>query len=122
MATLLNRKEVKTSKGKNAIDSFKDFFLVKSDARFIQYFLAKFNFNSLEDNTPPLIKTKSPEEKVSYLHCLVAECLRDLLPFFIESKISDDTAELLLDHPLQLGRKDSRRKPSPSKPPVPETL
>ena len=124
VATLLNRKEAKTSKGKNAIDSLKDFFLLKSDARFTQYFMAKFSFNPLVDNTPPLIKTKTSKLKVSYLHSLVSECLRDLLPFFRESKISDDTATLLLDHPLQLGRKDSRKKSPPTQPPVPvpETL
>ena len=36
VTTLLNRKEARTAKGKNAIDSFKDIFMLKSDARFIQ--------------------------------------------------------------------------------------
>ena len=34
-ATLLNRKEAKTAKGKNAIDELKEFYLLKSDARFV---------------------------------------------------------------------------------------
>ena len=106
--TLLNRKEARTAKGKNAIDSFKDIFMLKSDARFIQYFLIKYNFDPSEDNTPPLLKTKSPEEKRDFLHDLVARCLRDLLPYFKQSRLSDETHELLIDHPLQQGRREIR--------------
>ena len=110
VTTLLNRKEARTAKGKNAIDSFKDIFMLKSDARFIQYFMIKNNFDSSEDNTPPLLKTKNPEEKQGFLHNLVAECLRDLLPYFQQSKLSDETHELLVDHPLQQGRREIRRQ------------
>ena len=122
LATILNRKEAKTSKGKTGLDSLKDFYVLKSDARFSQYFFAKFNFNPNHDNTPDLMRTKSPEQKVTYLHDLVAECLRDLLPFFRESKISAETADILLDHPVQQGRKDNREKSDPPAPPVPEML
>ena len=122
MATMLNRKEAKTSKGKTGLDSLKDFYVLKSDARFTHYFFAKFNLNPNHDNTPHLMRTKSSEEKITYLHDLVADCLRDLLPFFKESKISTDTADILLDHPVQQGRKDNRKKSDPPPPPVPETL
>ena len=37
-ATLLNRKEAQTSEGKNSVDSLKELFILKSEARFIQYF------------------------------------------------------------------------------------
>ena len=116
LATLLNRKRAKTSKGKNAIDSLKDFYLLKSDARFCQYFLQKFGFDSSKDNTPDLMKTASAEEKIKFLHDLVADCLRDLLPYFKESKTSAETVTKLRDHPLQNGRKYSRDVTTPSAP------
>ena len=108
VATLLNRKEAQTSKGKNSLDSLKDLFLLKADARFIQFFLHKHEVDPLKDNTPDLLKTASAERKLAYLHNLVSECLEELLPFFKESKVSSETSLLLQDHPLQEGRmKDS---------------
>ena len=49
-ATLLNRKETLTAKGKNAMDEFKDLYLLKSEARFIQYFFHKFETDPVHDN------------------------------------------------------------------------
>ena len=54
-ATLLNRKEAQTSKGKHSMDALKDFYALKSDARFIQYFLHKFDLDPQKDNTPNLM-------------------------------------------------------------------
>ena len=105
LATLLNRKEAKSSKGKNNIDSLKDFYLLKSDARFIQYFVLKFDIDPLTDNTPDLLKSGTNEEKITYLHDLVSQCLTELLPFFRESSISTDTSSQLWNHPLQNGSK-----------------
>ena len=47
-------------------------------------------------------------EKCDFLHNLVTGCLRDLLRYFEESKLSDETCELLVDHPLQQGRREKR--------------
>ena len=124
LATLLNRKEAKTSKGKNNIDSLKDFYLLKSDARFIQYFVLKFDIDPLTDNTPDLLKSATNEEKINYLHDLVSQCLSELLPFFRESSISTDTTTQLWNHPLQKGSKISRASVPASKSTssVPESL
>ena len=115
LATLLNRQEAKTSKGKNAIDSLKDFYMLKSDATFCHLFFHKFGFDSSNDNTPHLMRTASPEKKRNYLHDLVSDCLRDLLPYF---KGTSDTSSQLLDHPLLKGRIVSREKASVSQLPA----
>ena len=73
LATILNRKEAKTAQGKNGIDSLKDFYLLKSDGRFCQYFLSKFDIDPTKDNTPDLMKSARAEEKIKYLHSLVSE-------------------------------------------------
>ena len=70
--------------------------------------MIKYNFDPSEDNTPPLLKTNNSVEKRDFLHDLVAGCLRDLLPYFEEFKLSDETCELLVDHPLQQGRREIR--------------
>ena len=101
LATLLNRKEAQTSKGKNAMDSLKDFYLLKSDARLCQYFFHKHGLSQTKDNTPDMMKTSCATLKVKYLHDLVSSCLRDLLPYFKESDAASDTSQQLLDHPLQ---------------------
>ena len=108
-ATLLNRKEAKTAKGKNAIDELKEFYLLKSDARFVQYFINKFDIDTDKDNTPDNLKTATKEAKTEYLHGLVADCLRDLIPFFKDTKVNN---EVLLDHPLQRGTRISRQTTS----------
>ena len=71
----------------NSINLFKDIFMLRSDARFTQYFMIKNNFHPSEVNTLPPLKTKNPEEKQCFLHNLVDECLRDLLPLFKQSKL-----------------------------------
>ena len=110
LATILNRKEAKTAQGKNGIDSLKDFYLLKSDGRFCQYFLSKFDIDPTKDNTPDLMKSARAEEKIKYLHSLVSECLRDLLPFFKAPNLLADSPTHLHDHPLQEGRKASRQQ------------
>ena len=102
VATLLNRKDAKHKKGKDAIDSFKDFITLKADARFCQYFLMKYGMDPGVDNTPDLLKSASPEKKEAFLHEKVEETLRDLLPFFRASSVSDPRLD---DHPLQQGRR-----------------
>ena len=82
--------------------------MLKSDARFIQYFVLKFDIDPLTDNTPDLLKSGTNEEKITYLHDLVSQCLTELLPFFRESSISTDTSSQLWNHPLQNGSKISR--------------
>ena len=112
-ATLLNRKETLTAKGKNAMDEFKDLYLLKSEARFIQYFFHKFETDPVHDNTPDSIRTASLKIKKDYLHGLVSDCLKDLLPFFKQSNISAEPSSQLLDHPLQKGRATSLPSTSP---------
>ena len=101
-ATILNRKDAKTMKGKDAIDSLKDFILLKSDARFCHYLIKKFNMDPSVDNTPDGMKTASFDEKEAFVHEYVEAALRDLIPFFRESSREDPQ---LIDHPLQEGRR-----------------
>ena len=88
MATLLNRKEAKTARGKDDIDSLKDFILLKGDVRFCQYFICSKNLDPEVDNTPDDIKAAGADQKVAYLHKHV-EALRELLPFFRNCKFED---------------------------------
>ena len=81
-ATLLNRKKAKTCKGKENIDALKDFINIKAEAMFNPYFISKFHLDPSVDNTPPFIKTASQDRKISYLHAMVIEALKDLLPYF----------------------------------------
>ena len=81
-ATLLNRKKAKMSKGKDEIDALKDFINIKSQARFNQYFLSKFELDPMVDNTPDLLKSGTNKAKIEFLHGKVEEALRDLLPMF----------------------------------------
>ena len=111
-ATLLNRKDVKTQKAKDAIDSMKDFILLKADARFCQYLLHKFDLDPAVDNTPDSIKRATHNEKEAFVHNYVEEALRDLLPYFRDCSNEDPH---LVDHPLQEGRRDkyqSEREPA----------
>ena len=63
VATLLNRREAKTQKGKDAIDAIKDFILLKADARFCHLFINKFKLDPSYDNTPDHIKAASFDQK-----------------------------------------------------------
>ena len=101
-ATILHRKEAKLGKGKDSIDALKDMILLKADARFCQCYIKKKNLDPNIDNTPPLIKSASPQRKQSYLHQEVANVLRDLLPEFKHCRLEDP---MLQDHPLQEGRR-----------------
>ena len=101
-ATILNRKEAKVGKGKDAIDPIKDFLKIKSDARFCQYFVKKYDLDLDKDNSPEHLRSASDEVKKAYLHTKVQEVLRDLLPQFRNSSFEDPR---LLDHPLEGGRR-----------------
>ena len=81
-ATLLNRKKAKLSRGKDDIDAIKEYISIKGEARFAQYFLAKYDLDPSKDNTPDLLKTGSENAKKEYLHDKVRGALKDLLPMF----------------------------------------
>ena len=49
LATILNRKDAKSKRGKDAIEAFKEFFLLKADATFCNYFLHKHNLDDTID-------------------------------------------------------------------------
>ena len=104
LATLLNRKDARTKKGKDAIDALEEFFLLKADARFCHYFLRKFELNPCVDNTPPGLKNGSPAQKSKYLHELVVSALHDLLAYF---RTAQNVDPLLLDFPVEDGRRKS---------------
>lgn len=106
VATLLNRREAKTQKGKDAIDAIKDFILLKADARFCQLFINKFKLDPSYDNTPDHIKAASFDQKEVFLNKMVEEALKDMLPYFKDAKFEDP---LLNDHPLQDGRRVMKR-------------
>ena len=97
LASLLNRKDARTKKGKEAIDAIEDFLLLKADVRLCQYMIRKFGLTLDKDNTPQRLKTASKDEKLAYLHGLVSEALRDLLPLF---KDAQDKDPKLIDHPV----------------------
>ena len=101
-ATILGRKEAKVGWGKDSIDALKDFILLKSDGRFCQYFVQKYNLDPETDQTPDLLKTASSVKKDAYLHGLVEQALKELLPFFRECRNVDPQ---LCDHPLQDGQR-----------------
>ena len=105
IATMLNRKEAKTGRGKDCIDELKDFILLKSETTFCHFFLKKFNLDPSYDNTPALLKSANWRKKQAYVHSMVEEALRDLLPFFKECSIEEPNLE---DHPLQDGRRSKR--------------
>ena len=102
MATLLNRREAKSGRGKDSIDALKDLILLKADARFCQFFLMKFNLDPEADQTPPELKSANKGEKEAFLQQMVEAALKDLLPYFRSCSIKEDLD--LNDHPLQEGR------------------
>ena len=107
VATILNRREAKTQKGKDAIDPIKDYILLKADARFCHFFINKFKLDPNFDNTPDGFKSASPGEKELFLNKMVVDALKDLMPYFKESNFEDPQ---LQDHPLQEGRRSCRQK------------
>ena len=103
VATILNRKEAKTGKGKNSIDALHDFILLKADVRFCHYYIYRNNLDPNIDNTPVLLKNKSHDLKEAFLQNEVEKALRELLPFFKDCSSEDPK---LNDHPLQTGRRN----------------
>ena len=101
-ATILQRKEAKSGKGKDSIDALKDMILLKADVRFNHTFIMTHGLDPNFDNTPPLIKSASREKKANYLYQKVADTLKDLLPEFKNCRLEDPG---LADHPLQEGRR-----------------
>ena len=107
LATLLNRKDARTQRGKDAVDAFEEYFLLKAQARFCHYFIRKFELNPCLDNTPPLLKNASAERKRTFLHEKVSSALKDLMPFFKNAK---DVDPLLIDFPVENGRRNSSKE------------
>ena len=68
IAVLLNRKKAKSVKGKDNIDALKEFIVLKGEARFSHFFLAKYNLNPDVDNTPDELKKGTKGEKAAYIH------------------------------------------------------
>ena len=126
VATLLNRREAKSGKGKDSIDALKDLLLLKADARFCQFFIMKFKLDPEVDQTPAHLKTSTSLEKEAFLQQMVEEALKDLLPYFSSCNNKEDLD--LRDHPLQEGRRrryqsssDVPRRQSPMDGPAPIT-
>ena len=101
-ASLLNRKDAKMRKGKEAIEELNDFFILKSHARFCHLLIKKYKLNKDIDNTPTLLRKADPHKKARYIHDLVADVLRDLLPDYSKCEFSNPQ---LHDFPLSEGRK-----------------
>ena len=106
LATILNRKDAKTKKGKDAVEAFREFFLLKADATFANFFLHKYKLNDQVDNTPILLRNASPDRKIHYLHKLVLDALKDLLPYFKDVEISSCQLD---DFPLAAGRRNGKQ-------------
>ena len=85
IATMLQRHEAKSSKGKDAVDDLEDFMILNADARFCQFFILKYDFDPSQDNTPLLIRRARASDKVAFVHHKVEAALRDLLPYFRKS-------------------------------------
>ena len=113
LATILNRKDAKSKRGKDTIEAFKEFFLLKADATFCNYFLHKYNLDDTVDNTPPLLRKASPEQKVKYLHKLVSDALKDLLPYFTDAEVESSQLD---DFPLAKGRRNEETSNNVQKP------
>ena len=97
LASLLNRKDARTKKGKEAIDAIEEFLLLKADVRFCQFMIRKYGLTLDKDNTPTSLKTAPKDVKLAYLHDLVSEALKDLLPLFKDAQDKDPE---LIDHPV----------------------
>ena len=70
--------------------------------------LKKYDLDPALDHTPDHIKAATCGEKEAFLHQLVEEVLRDLLPFFRNCSSSDPQLD---DHPLQEGRRHKFQTP-----------
>lgn len=97
-------------KGKDAVEAFREFFLLKADATFCNFFLHKYELNDQIDNTPKHLRKAPADQKRKYLHQMVAEALQDLMPYFKDAKIG---CSLLADFPLSAGRrKEDQTEPN----------
>ena len=65
------------------------------------------------DNTPPLLRKASPEQKVKYLHKLVSDALKDLLPYFTDAEVESSQLD---DFPLAKGRRNEETSNNVQKP------
>ena len=82
--------------------------MLKTDARFCQYFIYKFKLNVEIDNTPEHLKSATNDAKRDYLHKRVCEALKDMLSYFEASTYESLNLDIKLrDHPLQGGRLNS---------------
>ena len=97
IASLLNRKDARSKKGKEAIDAIEEYLLIKADARFCHIMFKKYGLKAETDNTPSELKSAPKDKKLAYIHELVASALRDLLPLF---KNAQDKDPELIDHPV----------------------
>ena len=104
LATLLNRKDAKNRKGKEAVEALGDFYKLKTDTTFNNFFFFKYGIKSDIDNTPEWLMSKSSTDKANYLHRMVADALRDLMPYFADACLDYN---VLPDFPLENGRIDS---------------
>ena len=111
LSTLLNRKDVRTKKGKEAVDAFEDFIKLKSDAMFCTSFLHMHQLDENKDNTPKHLQASSADDKLKYIYGLVAKTLRDLIPEFAET---DTGMPLINDFPLQAGRYEQGAEGKPT--------
>ena len=98
-AILLNRKKANVAKGKDNISALSDFYVIKAQGRFCQYFLEKYNLNPDVDNTPDYLKTKTNKEKAAYLNNLTKDALQDLLSLFEDcTGVMPDMTDFPMQH------------------------
>ena len=94
---MLNRKDARVKKGKEAIDAIEEYLLLKADARFCHFIMKKYGLNPEIDNTPNHLMKASKDEKLSYIHGLVTDALKDFIPLFTAAQDKDPE---LIDHPV----------------------
>ena len=79
----------------------------------MQFLCNSQNLELHRDNTPAWLKSAKSEEKVRYLHGLVAEALRELLVYFKDSVLVESQLD---DFPLAEGRKSEPARWETSRP------
>ena len=63
---------------KDAVEAFRELFLLKANATFANFFLHKYKLNDQVDNTQILLRNAAPDRKIHYLHKLVMDTLKDV--------------------------------------------
>ena len=112
-AIMLNRKKANSSKGKDNISALSDFYVIKAQGRFIQFFLEKYSLNPDIDNSPEHLKTRSKEEKAAYLNNLTKEALQDLLPVFKDcTGVMPDMTDFPMQHVIEKQRQQFEQNKS----------